>query len=84
MDLVSVVVPVFNVEKYLNRCLESIVNQTYQNLEILLINDGSTDKSEIICEEWARKDKRIRFFSKSNEGLGPTRNLELNAQMVNI
>ena len=74
MDLVSVVVPVFNVEKYLNRCLESIVNQTYQNLEILLINDGSTDKSEIICKEWARKDKRILFFSKSNEGLGPTRN----------
>lgn len=73
-DLVTVVVPIYNVEKYLRRCLKSILEQSYSNLEIFLINDGSTDKSGEICEEWAKKDDRIFYFKKNNEGLGATRN----------
>lgn len=72
--LVSVIVPVYNVEKYLNRCIESIVNQTYKNLEILLIDDGSPDNCPLICDEWAKKDKRIRVIHKANAGLGMARN----------
>lgn len=55
MDLISVVVPVYNVEKYLNRCVESIVNQTYKNLEIILVDDGSLDNCPVMCDEWAKK-----------------------------
>lgn len=73
-DLVSIVVPVYNVEKYLNRCINSIVNQTYQNLEILLIDDGSTDNSSKMCDEWANKDSRIRVIHKQNCGQGMARN----------
>jgi hypothetical protein len=73
--MVSVVIPVYNVEPYLNRCLESVVNQTYSDFEILLINDGSTDNSAGICRKWATKDNRITYYEKENEGLGPTRNL---------
>lgn len=73
-DLVSIIVPIYNVELYLDECISSLVNQTYTNLEILLINDGSTDGSLKKCEEWANKDSRIRVLSKDNEGLGPTRN----------
>ena len=72
--LVSVIVPVYNVEKYLDRCLNSIVNQTYANLEILLIDDGSPDNCPTICDEWAKKDKRIRVIHKKNAGLGMARN----------
>ena len=74
-DLVTVIVPVYNVQDYLDQCLESIVNQTYKTIEILLINDGSTDRSGELCELWARRDERIRYICKENEGLGPTRNL---------
>lgn len=70
----SVVVPVFNAEKYLDRCIESIINQTYQNIEIILINDGSTDSSPYICDKWASLDHRIRVIHKKNEGLGRARN----------
>lgn len=73
--MVSVIVPVYNVCEYLDKCIESIVNQTYADLEIILINDGSTDGSDKKCEEWAGRDSRIRYVSKKNEGLGPTRNL---------
>lgn len=73
-DLVSVIIPVYNTEKYLDECLESVINQTYKNLEIILIDDGSTDNSAKVCQKWADKDKRILFFTKENEGLGPTRN----------
>ena len=58
-ELISVIVPVFNVEKYLERCVETIVNQTYKNLEIILVNDGSTDNSGELCDELARRDDRI-------------------------
>ena len=73
-DLVSIIIPVYNVENYIDECLESVVNQTYRNLEIILINDGSTDESAQKCLEWADRDNRILFLSKNNEGLGPTRN----------
>lgn len=72
--LISVVLPVYNVAAYLERCIESIVNQTYRNLEILLIDDGSTDESQEICRKWAEKDSRIRHIRKENQGLGMARN----------
>lgn len=72
--MISVVVPIYNVEKYLSRCLESIVQQTYKNIEILLINDGSTDNSLLICEEYAKKDKRIKILTQENGGLSAARN----------
>ena len=73
--MISVVIPVYNVENYIEKCLESITNQTKDNYEIILINDGSTDSSGLICESWSEKNSIIRYVNKSNEGLGPTRNL---------
>lgn len=73
--MVSVIVPVYNVEEYLEQCIQSIVNQTYSNIEILILDDGSTDDSGKICLKWQRKDHRIVYVSKKNEGLGETRNL---------
>ncbi len=74
MPLVSVIVPVYNVEKYLKKCIDSILGQTYKELEIILINDGSTDSSDLICREYAKGDFRIRYLSQENRGLGRTRN----------
>lgn len=71
---ISVVVPVYNTEKYLDQCVRSIVNQTYGNLQILLIDDGSTDSSAQKCDAWAEKDSRITVIHKANAGLGHTRN----------
>ncbi|MGQ7337013.1 glycosyltransferase family 2 protein [Streptococcus suis] len=73
-DLVSIIVPIYNVEKFLPRCIESICNQSYENLEILLINDGSTDGSEQICVDFMARDPRIRYFLKENGGLSDARN----------
>lgn len=73
-DLISVIVPVYNVEKYLDRCVESIVDQTYKNLEIILVDDGSPDNCPQICDEWAAKDSRIRVIHKQNGGLSDARN----------
>ena len=73
--LVSVVLPIYNVEKYLDDCIRSIVNQTYTDLEIILVDDGSTDRSPRICDEWARRDERIKVFHKQNEGQGIARNV---------
>lgn len=72
--LISVVVPVYNVSAYLDRCVESLVSQTYQNLQILLVDDGSTDDSGKKCDEWATKDTRIEVVHKENGGLSDTRN----------
>lgn len=72
--LVSVVVPIYKVEKYLNCCIESIVSQTYRNLEILLIDDGSPDYCPKICDDWAQRDSRIHVIHKENQGLGMARN----------
>lgn len=74
LELVSVVVPVYNVENYLNRCLESIVSQTYKNIEIIIVDDGSTDMSSSICDEWRQRDNRIKVVHKKNAGLGEARN----------
>ena len=73
--LISIIVPVYNVEKYLEQCIESIINQTYTNLEIILLNDGSKDSSGAICDRYAEKDSRILVVHKNNEGLAQTRNL---------
>jgi len=72
--LISVVVPIYNVEMYLERCLESIVNQTYKNLEIILVDDSSPDKCPQICDEWAKRDNRIKVIHKENQGAGMARN----------
>lgn len=69
MPKLSIVIPVYNVEKYLNRCIESVVGQTFESIEIIIVDDGSTDSSGKICEEWAGKDARIRVFHKAKEGL---------------
>ena len=75
--LVSVIVPVYNMEKYLSRCVDSITEQSYKNLEIILVDDGSTDQSPEICENYAMKDSRIKVVHKKNGGLGPARNTGL-------
>lgn len=72
--LVTVVVPVYNVEKYLDRCIDSIVNQTYKNLEIILVDDGSPDNCPQMCDAWAEKDNRIKVIHKKNAGAGMARN----------
>ena len=73
---VSVIVPIYNTEKFLRKCIESIVNQTLEEIEIILINDGSTDNSHIICEEYSRKyPKKIRYINNKNIGCSATRNL---------
>jgi len=77
MDLVSVVVPTYNVEKYLERCVESIRSQTYSTLEIILVDDGSTDRSGAMCDELAKHDDRIRVIHKENGGLSDARNFGL-------
>lgn len=74
-ELISIIVPIYNVENYLRMCLDSIQNQTYQNFECLLINDGSPDHSSKICEEFVEKDSRFRYFEKENGGLSSARNL---------
>lgn len=78
-DLISVIVAVFNVEQFLDRCIESIVTQTHKNLEIILVDDGSTDGSGKICDEWEKKDFRIHALHKSNGGVSDARNFGLQA-----
>lgn len=75
--LISIIVPIYKAERYLSRCVESLINQTYHNIEILLINDGSPDSSGALCDEFALKDDRIRVFHKENAGVSSARNLGL-------
>lgn len=76
-DLISVIIPVYNIEKYLNECLDSVINQSYNNLQIIIIDDGSTDKSGIICDEYANSDSRIIVKHKENSGVSASRNIAL-------
>lgn len=79
MPKVSIIVPIYNVEQYLAECLDSLVNQTLKDIEIICVNDGSTDNSEQIAKDFARKDKRIKIISKQNSGYGHTMNTGINA-----
>lgn len=72
---ISVIVPVYNCKKYISKCLDSIVNQTYKNLQIIVVDDGSTDGSEKICELWAKKDSRIEVIHQKNSGVSVARNV---------
>lgn len=74
-DLVSVIVPVYKVEKYLDRCVESILKQSYKNIEVILVDDGSPDNCPQMCDEWAKKDSRILVIHKANGGLSDARNV---------
>ena len=74
MIRLSIIVPIYNMEKYLHRCVDSIINQTYENLEIILVDDGSKDLSPAICDEYASKDSRIKVIHKKNGGQGDARN----------
>lgn len=80
-EMISVIVPVYNVEIYLERCIQSLVSQTYLNLEIVLVDDGSTDSSSKICDKWAENDTRIKVIHKENGGLSDARNAGLKVAM---
>lgn len=73
-DFISVIVPVYNVEPFISSCLDSLSKQIYQNFEVLMINDGSTDNSGVICREYADSDSRFHYFEKENGGLSDARN----------
>lgn len=76
-ELISVIVPVYNVERYLRRCVDSILHQTYQDLEVLLVDDGSTDASGAICDEYAAQEERVAAVHQKNGGLSAARNAGL-------
>lgn len=78
-NVVSVIVPVYNCEKYIGKCIESIINQTYQDIEIVLVDDGSTDGSGNICDRYSKKDHRIKIIHKENGGVSETRNIGMDA-----
>ena len=78
-DLVSIIVPVYKVEKYLHRCVDSIINQTYKNIEVILIDDSSPDRCPEICDEYAKKDERVKVIHKQNGGVSSARNAGLDA-----
>ncbi|MEH7309285.1 glycosyltransferase family 2 protein, partial [Neobacillus drentensis] len=79
MDKVSVIVPIYNAEKKLNKCIKSILNQTFKDFELILVNDGSTDSSLYICRKHAKLDKRIKIIDKQNEGSIATRRRGIDA-----
>lgn len=77
MDIISIVIPMYNSEKYIKKCIESIIKQTYKKLQIIIIDDGSTDESGTICKEFCKKDNRIEYFYKKNQGVSSARNLAI-------
>lgn len=83
-SLISVIIPVYNVERYLHQCVDSVLTQTYTNLEIILVDDGSPDTSPDICDEYAQKDKRIKVIHKDNGGLSSARNAGLDVATGNF
>lgn len=87
VPLISIIVPIFNVEKYLQRCIESLRAQTFVNIDIILVDDGSSDRSLAICRESANEDERIRVFSKPNGGVADARNFGIsmaNGELVSF
>lgn len=78
MNKISVIIPIYNVEKYLSECVDSVINQTYKNIEIILVDDGSPDNCPKICDEYAKRDERIKVIHKKNGGLSSARNAGLN------
>lgn len=78
MKILSIIIPVYNVEKYLKQCVDSVISNKFDNIEIILVNDGSTDNSGVICEEYAKRDNRILAFNKKNCGLSDARNYGIN------
>ena len=77
MPLISIIIPGYKAERYLNMCIESLVNQTYKNIEIILVDDGSPDSCPAICDEWSKKDSRITVIHKKNGGVSTARNMAL-------
>lgn len=77
-ELVSIIIPIYNTEKYLKGCLDSVISQTYKNIEVLLINDGSTDNSGLICDYYVQCDKRVKVFHNANNGVSYSRNYGIN------
>lgn len=84
MDLISVIIPVYKVELFLDTCIESVVNQTYKNLEVILVEDGSPDRCSELCDNWAVKDNRIKVIHVKNGGAGKARNIALENATGNI
>ena len=76
--LISIIIPIYNVEKYLHQCLESVINQSYKNLEIILIDDGSIDKSPQVCDYYSKSDERIKLYHRTNNGISESRNFGIN------
>ena len=75
MKLISIIIPIYNNEKFISRCLDSIINQTYKKIEIIIVNDGSTDKSLDVISKYEKKDNRIKVINKKNEGVSIARNI---------
>lgn len=84
MDKISIIVPIYNVEKYLSSALDSVVNQTYKNLEVLLIDDGSTDNSSEIAEKYVKKDSRFILLHQKNQGLSGAETRDWKKLLENI
>lgn len=80
---ISVIVPVYNIEKYLRRCIDSMLAQTFTDFEVLLIDDGSIDASGLICDKYAEKDERVRVFHQKNGGVSSARNVDINNAIGN-
>ena len=75
--VISIIIPVYNVEKWLNKCIDSILSQSYENFEVILVNDGSTDKSKDICDQYSKEDNRVKVFDILNSGQSVARNIGL-------
>ena len=84
MAKISVIVPVYNVEQYIRKCLDSLVNQTLQDIEIIVVDDGSTDSSASIIKEYCEKHKNIKYYKKENGGLSMHEILDYNMQLENM